>query len=70
MQDYSGISPLTGLCIISSEDPNEINAESRNHCFSLNFHLCKESKEMMMFHAPMVQFCENCGDSLTNPLGL
>eukprot|EP00978_Attheya_sp_CCMP212_P039804 scaffold210768_cov66-Attheya_sp.AAC.4 len=67
MQDYTGICPLTSLYIVS-DDPKDINTQSRNHWFPLNFYLCKETKETTKFHAPMGQFFKDCGDPLTNLL--
>jgi hypothetical protein len=67
IQHYSAICPLSGMPIMC-EDPNDIQAQSRQHCFPFELFLCKETKETTKFHAPMGEFFRDCGDPLKNPL--
>jgi hypothetical protein len=66
MQDGEGCCPITKLPIFS-DDPNEINAQSRKHCFPLNLYVCKETKKTIHNHDGMFYFATACGDILTTP---
>jgi hypothetical protein len=67
MQDAGGVCSISGLPIFS-EDPNDTNAQSRNHHFPLEFFIAKETKESMQLHRPMGEYLRDCGDEATNPL--